>query len=175
MVTPEQEIWLNHLDDTNKIEIFPYNPLVGGKFERIKRLLVSVLGEGQEIAHRGSSSLGISGQKEIDIYVPIPVERFDTALPVIEQLFGTPKSHYPLERARFVATVDGTKIEIFVINNKSMGWLNGLLFEGYLKENKEALDAYRFLKEESAGLSTRAYYRKKIEFINTTLEKINDN
>ena len=174
MITREQEIWLAHLDDTNSIEIFPYDTEAGDKFKRIKKLLVSVLGEGNNIIHRGASSLGISGQKEIDIYIPVAVEMFNSMLPALEQVFGIPRSHYPLERACYVATVDGTKVEIFVINNQSKGWLDGLIFETYLKENRDSLDEYQTLKEKSAGLSTQKYYYKKIEFINDVLIKALD-
>ena len=169
MVTLEQEQWLNHLNDSNSIEIFPYDELAGEKFERIKRLLVSVLGEGQEILHRGSSSLKISGQKEIDIYISVAPIIFNSILPTLEQVFGPPRSHYPLERVCYVAAVDGTKVEIFVINNESIGWFDSIRFETYLQQNPETLNEYRILKIESAGLSTREYYRKKIEFINKIL------
>ena len=171
MITKEQEIWLSRLDDTNSIEIFPYDTEAGAKFQRIKRLLRSVIGEELDIVHRGASNLGISGQKEIDIYIPVDAEIFNSLISPLESVFGKPRSHYPLERVCFVSTVDGTKTEIFVINNKSKGWLDGVMFENHLQENKEALDAYRILKEEGHGLSTQAYYRKKIEFINNIVSK----
>jgi len=42
----------------------------------------------------------------------------------------------------------------------------------YLKENPEALERYRKLKEEAAGVNTGEYYRRKIEFINEILSKV---
>ncbi len=47
-----------------------------------------------------------------------------------------------------------------------------LKFENYLKEHPQALEEYRKLKELGDGLSTREYYRRKIEFINDILEKV---
>ncbi len=172
MLTPEQETWLEHLDDTNSVEIFPYDPDACEKFERIKKLLQSILGVETTVLHKGASSLGISGQKEIDIYIPVPVENFDALLVPLEQVFGKPRSHYPLERVCFVSTIDDTKVEIFVVNSESESWKNSSRFDDHIRENKEALEAYRILKEEARGLSTQAYYRKKIEFINDILSKV---
>ncbi len=172
MVTPEQEQWLRHLNNSNSVKIFPYDEQAGEKFERIKSLLSSILGVEQKIVHKGSTSLKISGQKEIDIYIPVTLARFNSILTPLEQVFGEPRSHYPLERVCYVATIDGTKVEIFVINSESKGWLDSVQFEKYLLEHPEELEKYRILKEESIGLSTRAYYRKKIEFINSILDRI---
>lgn len=171
MISAEQELRLKHLNDSNSVEIFPYDEQAGEKFERVKRLLISILGVEQEIVHKGSTSLKISGQKEIDIYIPVTSAQFNSILTPLEQVFGESRSHYPLERVCYVATIDGTKVEIFVINSESKGWLDSVQFEKYLLEHPEELEKYRILKEESAGLSTQAYYRKKIEFINDILTK----
>jgi GrpB-like predicted nucleotidyltransferase (UPF0157 family) len=69
-----------------------------------------------------------------------------------------------------VTSVDNTKVEVFVINNKSKSWLDGIKFEECLRNNPELLNAYKKLKESGDGLSTRKYYRRKIEFINSILE-----
>ena len=78
-------------------------------------------------------------------------------------------SHYPLERARFVTVEAGKHVDIFLINASSRGWRDGVQFEAYLKSHPAALERYCLLKEAGAGLSTRAYYRRKIEFINEIL------
>jgi GrpB-like predicted nucleotidyltransferase (UPF0157 family) len=166
MLTPEQEKWLSHLASDDHTEIHPYDSAAPDKFEKVKDKIIEALGEGWEVIHRGASSLLISGQGELDIYIPVAVEKFNTVVRSLELPFGIAESHYPLERARFVTMVDGTKAEIFVINEKSEGWINGTIFENFLRENRDALDAYRILKERSRGLSTREYYRRKIEFIN---------
>ena len=62
-------------------------------------------------------------------------------------------------------------IDIFLINNThpDPDWLNLVKFENHLRKHPTALEAYKNLKESGTGLSTRAYYRKKIEFINSIL------
>ncbi len=171
MVTPEQEIWLTHLSNTNSTKIYPFDPSSSKKFEKLKEQIQILIGTDIGVVHRGSTSLGISDQGELDVYIPVAPEKFDSLLTSIERLFGKPTSLYPLERARFVTSVDGTKAEVFVINIEGRGWIDGCRFEKYLKENAEALEAYRKLKEDGQGLSTREYYRRKIEFLNDILSK----
>jgi GrpB-like predicted nucleotidyltransferase (UPF0157 family) len=171
MLSPEQQKWIDHLQDDNKTKITPYDPDSEQKFEEVKKKILSHLGEGIEVVHRGATSLKISGQGELDIYIPVAAEQFDTLLNPLEKLFGKPGSVYPLDRARFVTYMGETKAEVFLINEKSKSWINGVIFENYLRTHPLALDAYRKLKEDGSGLSTREYYRQKIEFINDILEK----
>lgn len=115
--------------------------------------------------------MGISGQREIDVYIPIPPEKIEELTSKMEQVFGKPKSVYPLERTKFIAKIDGTMIEIMLTNQEHQSWTAGEQFMDYLKRNPEALKQYKKLKEEGAGVSTREYYRRKIEFINEILSK----
>jgi GrpB-like predicted nucleotidyltransferase (UPF0157 family) len=126
-----------------------------------------------KVEHRGATSLGISGQGELDVYIPVSAEKFDSLLIPLAKEFGKAGSIYPRERARFVTYVDETKVEIFVINEKGKSWKDGCAFENYLKTHQKYLKAYEKLKEDARGLSTRTYYRKKIEFINGILHKTN--
>jgi GrpB-like predicted nucleotidyltransferase (UPF0157 family) len=172
-LTQEQQQWIAHLDDSNAVRIFPYDPTSAEKFQTIRELIQNTLGEHVDVVHRGASSLGISGQGELDIYVPSNTSEFESRLELLINIFGKPGSVYPSERARFVSYIDKTKAEIFLMNTASQGWLDGLMFEQYLRENPESLDEYRQLKESGDGLSTRKYYRRKLEFINSILARIN--
>lgn len=168
MLTPEQEKWVSHLNTTGVVQVFPYDEKAPEKFEQIKSQIQSVLGD-VEVLHRGASSLGISGQREIDVYIPITPEEIDEYTPIMEAIFGKPKSIYPLERTKFLAKIEGTTIEIMLTNKEHQNWVNGERFYNYLKENPEALERYIKLKEECAGLNCQEYYRRKIEFINEIL------
>jgi len=169
MLTSEQEIWLAHLSDQDQVTIYPFDPTAHQKFEVVKQQLQAVLGMDARVVHHGATRLGISGQDEIDIYVPVPEEQFLATLAPLTAAFGPPRSHYPLERARFVTYVDGKHIDIFLINETCHGWLEGLKFMAYLTDHPDVLDDYRLLKEAGHGLSTRAYYRRKLEFFNRVL------
>lgn len=87
MITPEQEKWLSHLNNTNSTKVYPYDPSSERKFEVIKERVQKVLGSGFEVVHKGASSLGISGQGELDIYVPVEAGDFDKALSLVSREF----------------------------------------------------------------------------------------
>lgn len=166
MLTTEQEKWIAHLSDENKIVIVPFDPTADKKYQRVKQKIQSELGENIPVEHHGATSLGISGQDEIDIYIPVSPTRFNSLIDPLRDIFGDPRSLYPLERARFVTEEDGKHIDVFLINETHDGWNNSIKFESYLRSHPEALEEYRILKEAGNGLSVREYYRRKTEFIN---------
>ncbi|MEX1063742.1 MAG: GrpB family protein [Candidatus Paceibacterota bacterium] len=171
MLSKEQEKWVNHLSNDSKIRIVPFDPTSQERFERLESKIRLKLGGSVRVEHHGASSLGISGQDEIDVYLPVPPSHFDELVAMMTELFGEPRSCYPLERVRFKTYEDEKRIDLFVINEESSGWLNGLRFEEHLKSHPKALEEYRELKESCDGLGTQEYYRRKIEFINSILVK----
>ncbi len=169
MLTEAQEKWINHLSDTDFVSVIPHDPTCEEKFLCVEKQIQNILGIGQRVLHRGASALGISGQDEIDIYVPIVPSRFDETTNIIAKLFGAPRSHYPLERARFVTNIGGKHIDVFVINEEGDGWKESEKFYHLLMSQPDILSRYRNLKESLSGKSTREYYRSKTEFINELL------
>jgi len=171
MLSKKQKEWIDHLSDKKTIKIIPYDPTSEDKFKRIKSKIQKELGKSVEVKHCGATSLKISGQDEMDIYLPISPDEFDDMIGRLTKLFGKPRSHYPLERARFVTEESGKHIDVFVINNKNEGWTNSLKFEKYLRSHPEELKRYEKLKENGDGLSVREYYKRKIVYINELLAK----
>jgi GrpB-like predicted nucleotidyltransferase (UPF0157 family) len=169
MLSPEQEIWINHLSDSDRINIFPFDNTAEEKFQVVKEIIREALGKSIPVVHRGASSLGISGQDEIDVYIPVPPDAFNSLIDPLTELFGKPGSHYPMERTKFVTFVEDKEITVFLINEESGSWIDGVRFETYLHTHPDALDQYRLLKEDGEGLSVREYYRRKTEFINEIL------
>lgn len=129
------------------------------------------LGSEVQFEHHGASSMGISGQDEIDTYIPVDVTVFDEYISKLTKVFGEPRKIYPNDRAHFIAREEGKRIDIYLINKEALSWTDGVKFENYLKTHPDALEKYRILKEEGNGLSTREYYRRKIEFINDILSQ----
>lgn len=168
MLTKEQEEWLNHLSDTHTVKIIPFNPKVKSVFQKIKSEIQSKLSV--EVLHRGASSMGISGKGDIDIYIPIAEKDFEDTFEKLSGILGKPGSHYPNQRARWNRDDEGFEVEIFLVNTSHESWLKSVAFENYLLSNHEALQEYRIIKEEAEGLSTREYYRKKIEFMNKIID-----
>jgi GrpB-like predicted nucleotidyltransferase (UPF0157 family) len=126
MLTPEQEKWINHLSDEDKIKIVPFDPAAEDKFHKVVRRIKGVMGWSITVEHRGATSLGISGQDEIDVYIPVLPERFDSLIDPLKKLFGNPKSLYPRERVRYVTKEGGKHIDVFLINKECDGWKNGI-------------------------------------------------
>lgn len=170
MLTQKQKEWIDHLSDQSKIKIVPFDPSCEEKYQKVKAFIQGKLGEDVKVEHCGASSLGISGQDEIDLYIPVSSKDFDKRVASLAALYGKPKSLYPRERARFVTSEAGKHVDVFVINEESAGWLESLKFEAYLRSHPEKLEEYRILKESGDDQSTRDYYRRKIEFINTVLQ-----
>ena len=169
MLTEEQEEWINHLSDTDHVSVVPFDQHCEAEFTKIKKAIQDVVGNQQAVLHRGASALGISGQDEIDVYVPVGEEDFDNTAKALARAFGEPQSHYPQKRARFSVRLEGKRIDIFVINKHDDDWKNSERFYYFLQSHKDVLEAYRKLKEDAAGQSVRDYYRTKIIFINDVL------
>jgi len=171
MLTADQKKWLNHLSDTEKISIIPYNPQNKNVFKLIKKDLINLLGNVQ-ISLRGSTLLGISGQGEIDLYIPVAKKHFNSYLKKLIAYLGKPGSIYELRRVRFVKYLNGIKIEIFLINKNSKDWKYSRKFESFLKYNPKYLLEYEKLKSKCNGFSVRQYYTAKVEFINKILKMV---
>jgi len=171
MLTAEQKEWLNHLSNTDKISIIPYNPKNKLIFKQIKQNLIELLGKVQ-ISLRGSTLLGISGQGEIDLYIPVAKKDFNDYLKKLISYLGKPGSIYEFRRVRFVKYIDDIKIEIFLINKNSKDWKYSRKFENFLKRNPKYLLEYEKIKSKCDGFSVRQYYTAKVKFINKILKMV---
>jgi len=168
MLSGEQKKWINHLSDSDRIKIYPYDPYSSVKFDKIAKKIRSVLPQAIIELH-GAAALKISGQKEIDVYIPVSPANFDGNINKISMIFGKPKSYYFLQRARFVDYIGKTKAEVFVINKECDQWINCLKFENYLIKNQNMLKKYEELKKRGHNLNVREYYCHKTEFINSII------
>lgn len=173
MLTKKQKRWLNHLSTEKKVNVLPFDPRVDELFLKVKQKIQLNLGNNTRVEHRGASSLGISGQDEIDVYVPVPLTKFNSYISKMSKIFGEPRSLYPLERVRFSEEVDGKKIDLFLINEEHSDWIDGVKFENYLKSHPLDLEKYKRLKEDMNGYSVKDYYTEKNIFINKILKKAN--
>ncbi len=169
MLTPEQEKWVNSRSE-NKISVVPYDSRTERLFLEIKNKIHSILGDEVEVEHCGASSFGISGQDEIDVSVLANKSQFDDYVLRLEKEFGVVKARYP-DRARFEVRLEGKKIDLKIVDVDHQNYKDGKIFENHLRNNPAELDRYRILKEECNGMTTKEYYRAKIEFINEILEK----
>lgn len=169
MLTPEKEILLKKLSIDKQVNILPFDPTAEEKYQKIKQKLQTILGEHIPVVHRGSTSLGISGQDEIDVYIPISPGHFDALFEDLKKIFGEPRSVLPLQRIRFITDVDGKHIDLFLINKEHKDWIEGIAFEEICHNKPEVKNAYQKLKQEMNGWNVQDFYRKKDEFISAVL------
>lgn len=166
MLTRKQLIWLNHLSDTNQVKIVDYNPGTKQAFDKLKASLKNILGDNAQILHRGATSLGICGKGEIDLYILSTQASFKSVFEKIKSQYGEPGSFYPNERVRWNINFKGFAVEIFLVNKQHPSWVKSYLIEEYMIAHPKILEKYRILKENADGVSTREYYRRKLEFYN---------
>jgi GrpB-like predicted nucleotidyltransferase (UPF0157 family) len=88
MLTLDQLKWINHLRDDDKIKIIPFDSTADQKFALVMDQIKKALGEDIQAEHRGATSLGISGQDEIDVYLPVPGNKFESLLLPLSKLLG---------------------------------------------------------------------------------------
>src|SRR3989344_482456 len=117
MFTDKQKKWLEHLSDSDFTKNIPFTSQVINDFYELRKELQEIVGKEVDVTLKGSSSLGISGKGELDVYIPVPTDKFDKTLQKLINAYGEPGSHYPLERARFNRMVNKTEAEIFLINS----------------------------------------------------------
>jgi GrpB-like predicted nucleotidyltransferase (UPF0157 family) len=170
MLTPEQQNFIDRRSDNN-IKVIPFDQKSNEKFEEIKKQVQSILGN-LEVLHRGSTGLGIGGQPEIDIYIPVSVQEIPELTAEMEKVWGKPKSIYPDERTKFIRYIGETMIEVILVNKSCKSWIDGEIFFDYLKHNKDAREEYEKLKGIGESLPIREYYRRKFEFMNDILNRV---
>lgn len=168
MLTDADKKWLDHLSDTDQIKIVPFDPTAEEKFQIIKAKIKKVLPE-LELLHHGASSFGISGQDEIDTYLPVEESRFEEYTEKLIKIFGQYKKLYPKDRVHFIDNELGKRIDIYLMNKTGASWPKNSKIDSYLRTNPDALEEYRKLKEAGNGLSVREYYTRKTEFFNRIL------
>ncbi|HEY4506874.1 MAG TPA: GrpB family protein [Candidatus Paceibacterota bacterium] len=169
MLTLEQEKWIESLSD-RIISIVPYDSKTEQLFERVKRKIQNILGPEAIIEHTGASSLGISGQDEIDVSVVANKDEFLDYIQKLETEFGPVRSQYP-DRARFEAKEEDKKIDLKIVDANHPNYLMGKVFEEYLRNHTDDLKRYELLKEKCNGMTAKEYNRNKTEFVNEILAK----
>lgn len=172
MLTKDNKDWLKRFSNKKRISIIPFDSIARSIFEQEKRRIKNILSNSVKVVHRGATSLGISGQGDVDVYIPVRKDKFDAYLRKLIQVYGEPISLYPGERAKFNKIRHKTLTEIILINTNTEAWKKGVVFERYLKAHSQYLKEYKLLKENCDGMTLREYYTRKTEFINQILTKI---
>lgn len=172
MLSKADRTWLEHLSNSEKVELLPYDPNAKRLFNKQKKEILSILGQATDVLHVGASDMGISGQNEIDVVIPVTPDMFDVVVAKLKKAYGDPDSFYPKRRSRFDRYLMGKKMEVAVVDKHSQEWQKTIAFHKYIKTHPNSLENYRKLKEKYSKAGKKDYYKKKMEFINDITDKI---
>lgn len=168
MITKAEKDYLQTIDPKKKVSIFPFDP----KGETLGKEIVKQINSHfpkLEVLFMGSVALGISGQKDIDIYALAERSDFEKYIPVFEKLFGKVDKKGNCVKKSFIEwkfNKDGYEVEIYLTE------LPGRQIKVYeiLKSNKKLLKEYEDLKLIYDGKSYKDYQKAKYGFYNRILK-----
>ncbi len=167
MLTKEEKDYLSKINPNKKVSIYPFDPKGKALGETIVKQIKNHF-PNLEVLFMGSVALGISGQKDIDIYALAYPKDFGKYLPIFEKLFGKVDKQWKYVKKTFVEwkfKKDGYEIEIYLTEPPE----RQIRVYEILKSNKELLKEYQKLKLEFNGKSFRDYQKAKYEFYNKIL------
>lgn len=168
MPTKDELDFLNKIPTDKKVYIYPFDPKVVGVAKNLIRSINNLYPD-LEVKHMGASALGISGQREVDIYVFSDPNDFNRFLLGLTKLFGEPlHKHETFCEWKFKR--DGFDIEFYLTAKDSETMQKQIAVFEILKNNKDLLKEYEKLKEKLNGKSFREYQKRKYEFYHRILD-----
>jgi GrpB-like predicted nucleotidyltransferase (UPF0157 family) len=167
MLNENQERYLETISDSEMVVIQPWNP----KTELVAKKLMADIQSAVpdlEVFHTGAAALKISGKNDLDFSILGVPKDFDNYLPALVKVLGEPQKR-GRENVRWEITKDGFPVDVHLTDKDSLGWKEHKKVFELLRDNPRLLEAYRILKEQSAGVSLREYQRRKYEFYDKIL------
>jgi len=133
--------YFERFSDTVPVALHRYDPAVEHLVQRYVRCLRDLVGPGPEIEHRGATALHMLGKGEIDLYVRVDRAAFQAACERLRAALGEPGSLEP-HRARFNDQIDGTEVEVQLVDRDHSEERAGRTFFFYLQAHPDAVEAY---------------------------------
>lgn len=167
MISEEEKTFLKTIPASKKVFIKPFNP----KIKEISEEIISKIRNlfpALKVLYMGASSLGISGQNDIDIYTLSNPKNFNKYLPELIKIFGKPL-HKHDKSIEWKFKRSGFDVEFYLTDPKSPSVQRQIQIFNILKSNKKLLKEYENLKLSFNGKSFRDYQKAKYEFYNRIL------
>lgn len=168
MLLEDEKKYIKTIPQEKVAKIFPFTPkaveLADKIIRKIKKACPSL-----KVFHMGASALGISGQKDLDIYAPSTPGKFLKYLPKLIELFGQPQNQKK-DSISWRFRQEGYEVEFYLTNPDSPTMKRQITVFNILRKNKDLLGEYERLKESMDGKSFREYQRKKYEFYHRILK-----
>ncbi|MDO8488231.1 MAG: GrpB family protein [bacterium] len=154
--------FLSKIPSDKIVKILPYDPRVKETASEIIKSICQRYPD-LKVIYLGASSLGISGQGDLDIYCLASTDTIPNYLDGLIELFGQPKSSRP-DSFSWKFQKDGFDGELYLTDpdTESMGRQIKIYEE--LRRNPEILLEYEQLKQGLNGKSFKEYQEKKYEF-----------
>jgi len=168
MLTRDEEDYLSKIPDDEVVKICPFNPNIG---KIVKKIITSIhdVYPNLEIRHTGASALGVSGQKDIDIYAFSNPKGFKEYLPGLTGILGKHlHKHQTFMEWKFEK--EGYDIEFYLADPNSKTMKRQIKVFEILKNDKKLLKEYEELKRSLDGKSFKEYQKKKYEFYHRLLD-----
>lgn len=168
MLTKEEKDYLSKIDPGRKVSIHPFDQNGKALGEAVVKQIKNYF-PNLEVLFMGSVALGISGQKDIDVYVLAKPKDIDKYLPTFEKLFGKIDKKGKYVKKTFVEwkfQKGGYEIEIYLTEPPE----RQIKVYEILKSNQKLLKEYEDLKLSFDGKSYKDYQKAKYEFYNRILE-----
>ncbi|HUC31425.1 MAG TPA: GrpB family protein [Candidatus Paceibacterota bacterium] len=166
MIKESQEKYLSTLPDGKMTVVAPFNPksqeVAKGIVDELKKIMPELM-----IHFGGATALGIAGQNDIDINILATPEEYDKYTPIIEKIFGEPKTRGASVKWEF--TRSGFEVELYLTDKNSPNLQSQLRIFQILSQDKGLRDEYERVKLPYGSIDFKEYMRKKYEFFNKIL------
>lgn len=167
MLIKEQKKFLKTIPPSKKVRIEPFHPRAKGIARRlIKR--IGVIAPNLEVKFIGASALGVSGVRDIDLFIICPRRHFKKYAPILTTELGKPR--YAKTFIEWKFSRDGYDVEAYLTGPRSGLVPEQIKLFRILKRNPRLRREYQKLKESYNGKSFRAYQKAKYEFYNRILK-----
>lgn len=168
MLTKDEEVFLSKQTD-RIVTVKSFDQKINVVAETIMREVKKAF-PSADILFLGASSLGLSGQGDIDMYILSRPEDFESYIPGINKLFGKFKSH-KYDSIAWKFEREGVPVELYVTDPTSKPMKRQIGVHEALKNNPKLQKEYEELKEKFNGKSWIEMQKAKYEFYHKILDK----
>lgn len=168
MLSWDEEDYLSKIPENKVVKIFPYSEEIEGIVKGITNKISSVLPK-LKVRHMGASSLKMSGQGDIDIYIFSNTKDFDKCKPTLVRIFGDPVSE-KFDSIAWKFEDKNHEVELYLTDPTSKPMQRQIKVFEILKENLILRKEYEELKDKMDGKMFKEYQRKKYEFYHKILD-----
>jgi GrpB-like predicted nucleotidyltransferase (UPF0157 family) len=166
--TPKKYLFSYTYPSNKFVSLQPYSPVAHTVSQEVIAQ-ISQIHPPLPVHYVGSSALKILGNKDIDLLIACPPERFSHYLPLFTKLFGPCSKH----RSRFAEwryNRRGYRIELLLIDPTHPDFNRQIRVLQLLQSRPDWLDQYAALKNHLNGKSLRVYDQARIYFFNQLLK-----